>query len=249
MEKGTLDFLASHRSWKAVYRSRVRPTDEISKFLTFATILDKEVERKIPDLLVELGVEKTKLKKARDSVGMVLDKNLKKAVRKAVTSVPRGLRRMILAYVMRNAMIVSEVPLAYDPSTVEESRTFKTAGRLRFQAKHKLWDKTIELEIEEGDHFRKFIEFAARIDDEVLLKLPFFFDKLGVDISRFEGMIDETKKAIDPGLGKKVMDTLPFVMPEVRGLAGAYAVRAALAKKKIPYEYRTEKIKKLVKEL
>lgn len=250
MDEGTLEFVARHKSWTGIYRTRVRPTDEVSKFLTFAIVLDKEIDRKIPDLLSQYGVEKKTLEKAADSVSMILETDkIKAAMKIAIKPIPRAMRKMVSAYIVRNAMIAKGVPFRYDPSLITEAREFQTAGSLSFIAKHPLWSKKIEAEIKEGDSFTEFLKFAQKIDDEVMIKLPEFFKELGVDVTLFEGMVETVAEAIDEGLAKSVTDSLPFVSPEVRKLAAAYAVRTALQKNKLPYDYAKGKIKPLLKKL
>lgn len=249
MDEGTLEFMARHKLWTGVYKTRVRENDEISKFITFATILSKEIDRKIPDFLEEFGVENQVVNKAVDSVGMVLDTSLLKKIKETVKPVPRGLRKTVSAYLLRNAMIVKKVPFLYDPSSLKTDLKTNDSGSLKFAGKHKLWNKTIAVDIDGGDELKKFVEFAAAVDAEVMLKMPLFFKELGIDISEFDGMVDSIAAEINDSLPKSVNDTLPFVSTELRGLCAAYAVRISLSKNKFPYDFVKGKIKPLLKKL
>jgi len=249
MDEGTLEFVARHKEWTGAYRTKMRPTDEPGKFIAFATIVDMEIERKMPDFLVALGVDKKRIEHAIGTAEMALNPEIGAAIKKAVKGVHEDVKGTVAAYIMRNALVAKGVPFRYDVSKIKSSRPSGAAGRISFVAKHKLWDKVIQFDIKETDQLHKLVAVAASLDDEITLKIPALLKEMGVNISSFDGIISKVKDSIDPNLGKGMVDALFEVPTEIREIAAAYAVREALVSKKLPYNYMKGTIKKLIKHL
>jgi hypothetical protein len=117
MEEGTLSFVADHPKWKAIYRTRVRPDDDIEKFITFAAVIEKEAQRKMEEFLIEKGAKKDELKAAVEAVKGAMDFS-----KKDVTSsfkIDRSLKGLVLAWAVREALKDAKIPYEYKKGKIK----------------------------------------------------------------------------------------------------------------------------------